>query len=129
MLGGLALLLVLGVLAPAAAAHFRGASSASLTVGTASVAPPTDLAVTCTRNGNVLTATITWTGTSAATAYDVEHRLSTDTAWTDSGTVAAPTTSFTIDGLDRRLEYDVQVTAVVGSWSATSTTLRVANCA
>lgn len=127
VLGGLGLLLLL--LAPAAAAHFNGTSSASLTLGTASLAAPADLAATCTRAGNILTLTVTWGTTPSATTYDVQHRAAATTTWTASGTVAAPTTSLTIAGLDHRVrDYDVQVTARVGGWSADTAPTPVPRC-
>ena len=105
----------------AAWARFGGSSSASLSVGSATLAPPSNVATTkkCTLFGiGGDTVTVNWTASSDLRVAGYSVRLASSTSSDITRTVSGRTTTSVTVSVVAGATYAVTVTSTVGNWSA-----------
>ena len=112
--------------ASVASASFRDAGSASATLATDTLQPPTNPAAAhgpCTL-GVAASVTVSWTATVSTWAggYEIRASLLSGGPYSVVGTVAGrTTTSFTVTGLPFATTYHYVVSATKGNWRSAPT--------
>jgi hypothetical protein len=105
----------------AASARFAGSRSASLSVGSATLAPPSNVATTkkCTVLGiGGDTVTVNWTASPDQRVAGYSVRLDSSTSTDITRTVSGRTTTSVTVTVAAGATYAVTVTSTVGNWSA-----------